>query len=114
MAEFENLRKVFIAFHVSIQVVMQMFKYYHYMLSKFKAVQKLNNVFFAIAGTFLEFFEQPNFDICVVDIEFFVFSYFCGDNWMFGVAVVNAFDYLAECPLIYNSDYFIAVAQLFA
>jgi hypothetical protein len=56
VVKFEKLGEVFVAFYVSIQVVVQMLKYDDHMLSEFKAVKIFNNVFFAPAGSFLKFF----------------------------------------------------------
>ena len=53
----ENLLQVFIAFHVPIQIIVEMLKYDDYMLPKFKAVQKLNDSFSAFTFTFHQFFK---------------------------------------------------------
>lgn len=53
MLKLKNLIQIFVAFHVTIQIVMEMFEYYDHMLSEFETVENLNDSLFTFAITLL-------------------------------------------------------------
>ena len=114
MIIFEYLLQILIAFHVPIQIIMQMLKNNHHMLPKFKAVQEFNNPLSALALALHQFFKKSNLNICIIYVELFIFADFCCHNLFLGVCMINAFYDLAKSSLVNNSDYLISVAQLFA
>ena len=83
------------------------------MLSKFEAIDELNNAVFAFIIkiiTLLEFVYNIDFHLGIFNIEFLVLTNFSSHNSKLWVLIINAFDDLAKCTCIYNSDNFIPVA----
>ena len=91
-----------------------MLEYYYNMLSEFETIHKFNDPLATITLALHEFFKESNFNIGVIYVKFFVFSYFRGHNTFIVISMVYTFYNLAKSPLVNYPDDLIAVSQLLA
>ena len=86
-----------------------------HMLPELEAIEHLNDAIMALEiSPVLHPLKELDLNICIIDIEFLVFTNFGSNNFIAGIFTVDAAHDLAEGTLVYNLGYLIAIAQLFA
>ena len=86
--------QILIAFHVSVQIIVQVLEYDHNVLAEFETIHKLNDPLSTLTLSLHEFFEKSYFNICVVDVELFIFANFSIARIEFLKTLWNRFHFL--------------------
>ena len=113
----ECLLRSLVQFLILVQVETQAVKNDDDVLSEPEVINHLDqavNAFIVYVVRLLQFFEEANLDIGIVNVELFVLAYLCGYDFLIWVFVINTFYDLAEGAFVDESDYFVAVADLLA
>ena len=86
------------------------------MLAHLEAIDVLNHTVLALIVNFvtgLQLFQNLNFDICIINIELFILTYFGRYNSLLGIFAVFTFYHLAKGSSIYDPHDFVAPCKLF-
>ena len=115
----EDRNQIFVNFHEFVKVEVQILKNDDYVLAEFKWVMVhdysiLAVCFSRVMGAIFELLEQANLNICVVNIEFFVFGNLGSYRSPLWVSVVYASNDLSERSLINYFSNLVTVPELLA
>lgn len=105
-----------VEFHVLVEVHVEVLEHDDGMLPEFEVVHHGHRPVAALVVLVhvlsQQLLQQLDFDVCIVDVELFVFADFQSDQDLVGVLVVDALDDLAECSLVDDLDRLVPVTQL--
>lgn len=113
----ESLLCSFVHFLVLIKVEAKTVKDNDDVLAETEVINHMNKAFVTLVIFLVrlhQLLKKPDFHIRVVHIEFFVFAYLCCDYALGRIFVIDTLDNLSKSALVYGSNDFVSIANLFA